>query len=40
MAVAAYLMEQRLGVSSVATTDRRHFAAVRPLHIEAFDLLP
>ncbi len=31
---------ERLGVTTVATTDRRHFAAVRPRHTEAFDLLP
>jgi predicted nucleic acid-binding protein len=31
---------ERLGVTTVATTDRRHFAAVRPRHTEAFDLVP
>jgi predicted nucleic acid-binding protein len=31
---------ERLGVSSVATLDHRHFTIVRPRHIEAFDLLP
>jgi predicted nucleic acid-binding protein len=31
---------ERLGVTKVATLDRRHFAAVRPRHIEAFTLLP
>lgn len=31
---------ERLGVTAVATTDRRHFAAVRPRHVEAFELLP
>lgn len=31
---------ERLGITTVATTDRRHFAAVRPRHTEAFDLLP
>jgi predicted nucleic acid-binding protein len=31
---------ERLGVTAVATTDHRHFAAVRPAHTEAFNLLP
>jgi hypothetical protein len=31
---------ERLNVSEVATTDRRHFGAVRPAHAEAFQLLP
>ena len=31
---------ERLRVSEVATTDRRHFAVVRPTHTEAFTLLP
>lgn len=31
---------ERLGIREVATTDRRHFATVRPAHREAFDLLP
>jgi predicted nucleic acid-binding protein len=26
--------------STMATLDLRHFAAVRPLHVESFDLLP
>lgn len=33
------LME-RLRVRVLATTDRRHFAAVRPRHLGAFDLVP
>jgi hypothetical protein len=31
---------ERLGVTSVATLDRRHFDAVRPAHAEAFELFP
>lgn len=31
---------ERLGITAVATLDRRDFAAVRPAHVEAFDLLP
>ncbi|MEB3063246.1 type II toxin-antitoxin system VapC family toxin [[Mycobacterium] zoologicum] len=31
---------ERLGISEIATVDRRHFTAVRPRHIEAFTLLP
>jgi hypothetical protein len=31
---------ERLKVPSIATTDRRHFGAVRPAHRERFTLLP
>ena len=31
---------ERLNVTTVATTDRRHFAIVRPNHCDAFELLP
>ena len=31
---------ERLGLGAVATTDRRHFAMVRPRHVPAFELLP
>jgi uncharacterized protein len=31
---------ERLGVTEVATTERRHFGVVRPAHAEAFELLP
>ena len=31
---------ERLSITTILTTDRRHFAAVRPAHIEAFTLLP
>lgn len=33
-------MAERLKIESIATTDRRHFAAVRPKHVKAFELLP
>lgn len=31
---------ERLGVTTVATLDRRHFANVRPTHADHFTLLP
>lgn len=31
---------ERLGVTQIATTDRRHFSVVRPSHVGAFELLP
>ena len=31
---------ERLGVTTIATTDRRHFAVVRPAHTDAFELVP
>ena len=31
---------ERLGVTEIATVDRRHFSLVRPNHAPAFDLLP
>lgn len=31
---------ERLDAASVLTTDRRHFAAVRPRHVERFILAP
>lgn len=31
---------ERLGVTEVATIDRRHFEVVRPRHVDAFTLLP
>jgi uncharacterized protein len=33
-------MAERLKIQSIATTDRRHFMAVRPRHTKAFQLLP
>ena len=31
---------ERLGISEIATLDRRHFTVVRPSHIPGFTLLP
>lgn len=31
---------ERLGTGAVATLDHRHFGAVRPAHVETFELLP
>lgn len=31
---------ERRSITTILTTDRRHFAAVRPQHVEAFTLLP
>ena len=31
---------ERLGLSELATLDHRHFTVVRPVHIDAFELLP
>lgn len=31
---------ERLDATRIATLDRRHFHAVRPSHIDAFELLP
>ncbi len=31
---------ERLGVTEIATLDRRHFGVVRPAHVDAFELLP
>ena len=31
---------ERLGVTEIATVDRRHFSVVRPNHAEAFTLRP
>ena len=31
---------ERLRVEQIASLDHRHFTAVRPSHIEAFDLVP
>jgi predicted nucleic acid-binding protein len=31
---------ERLEITAIVTLDRRHFAAVRPRHVEAFTLLP
>ena len=31
---------ERLGVTTIATLDRRHFRVVRPAHVEMFELVP
>jgi uncharacterized protein len=31
---------ERLGTTTIATLDRRHFSVVRPKHVAAFQLLP
>jgi uncharacterized protein len=31
---------ERLGLTELATVDRRHFGVVRPIHTDAFTLLP
>ncbi len=33
-------LAERLGISEIATTDRRHFLVVRPRHVAALTLLP
>jgi len=33
-------LAERLRVRQIATTDRRHFAAIRPQHAPSFELLP
>jgi predicted nucleic acid-binding protein len=33
-------LSERLGVTEVATLDRRHFSVVRPAHVRALTLLP
>ena len=34
------VIAERLGVTRIATLDRRHFGAVRPNHTPAFELIP
>jgi hypothetical protein len=31
---------ERYGVRRIATTDRRHFSAIRPAHVEVLELVP
>jgi hypothetical protein len=33
-------LAERLGLTDVATLDRRHFTVVRPRHLDALTLLP
>jgi len=37
---AVIAVAERLGVTEIATLDRRHFHAVRPRHAEAFTIVP
>ncbi|ASF12443.1 putative ribonuclease VapC [Nocardia brasiliensis NBRC 14402] len=37
---AVITIAERLGLSEIATVDRRHFTIVRPRHIDAFRLVP
>ncbi|MER7758333.1 PIN domain-containing protein [Streptomyces sp. NPDC097619] len=37
---AVVAVSERLGVTTVATVDRKHFRIVRPRHCTAFDLVP
>lgn len=37
---AVIAVAERLGVSEIATLDRRHFHAVRPRHVQAFTIVP
>jgi predicted nucleic acid-binding protein len=37
---SAIALAERIGAGLVITLDRRHFAAVKPRHCEAFELLP
>lgn len=33
-------LAERLGVTTIATLNRRDFAVVRPRHVKAFELIP
>lgn len=33
-------LAERLGVATIGTLDRRHFGAIKPAHVDAFDILP
>lgn len=37
---AVIAIAERLELTKIATLDRRHFSAIRPLHIPAFELVP
>lgn len=37
---AVITIAERLGLTEIATVDRRHFTVVRPRHVQAFTLLP
>lgn len=40
VAASVVAAAERLGITEIATVDRRHFSIVRPRHTEAFTLLP
>lgn len=33
-------LAERLGITTIATLDRRHFGAVQPRHVSSFELVP
>jgi hypothetical protein len=33
-------LAERIGAPAIVTLDHRHFAAIKPLHLQAFELLP
>ncbi|MBO0685863.1 MAG: PIN domain-containing protein [Candidatus Dormibacteraeota bacterium] len=33
-------LAERLGATTIATLDHRHFSSVRPVHVPAFELVP
>lgn len=37
---SAIALAERIGARTIVTLDRRHFAAVRPRHCDAFEILP
>jgi len=37
---SAVALAERLDTSVIITLDRRHFGAIRPRHVESFELLP
>ena len=40
LVTTALVIAERLGVTRIATLDRRHFGVVRPNHTPAFELIP
>jgi predicted nucleic acid-binding protein len=37
---AVVAVAERLGITEIATLDRRHFHAVRPRHADGFTIVP
>jgi len=37
---AVVAIAERLGLSTLLTTDRRHFSTIRPRHVKSFELVP